>query len=157
MPFAREHWEFAWLSVAAYQGTRAGAKHVEKVKAAQGIGADVPDPAQFLGAVGWRRWEDFPDDGLLTKISESHLRVEVWERQDPPAVAVTFGGTVFNNDADRRANLRWFLPGKHKDEYTDVVQRFAPAFDLELKRRAVSCGTAKLYRRRKLMCRCAAR
>jgi pimeloyl-ACP methyl ester carboxylesterase len=43
-------------------------------------------------------------------------------------VAVTFGGTVFDNEMDWRANLRWFLPGGWRDEYTDVVRAFAPAF-----------------------------
>ena len=58
---------------------------------------------------------------------QTHLRVEVWEKNEPPTIAVTFGGTVFWNEMDWRANLRWFLP-KHRDEYSDVVQRFAPAF-----------------------------
>jgi pimeloyl-ACP methyl ester carboxylesterase len=43
-------------------------------------------------------------------------------------VTVTFGGTVFTNGMDWRANLRWFLPGGWRDQYTDVVRRFAPAF-----------------------------
>ena len=50
---------------------------------------------------------------------------------------------MFNNDADWRANLRWFLPGQ-RDEYTDVVQTFAPAFDLELKRRSQSMDAVRL-------------
>jgi hypothetical protein len=143
-PYANEHWEFAWLSVAAYQKTHAGQKHAEQqkhadqMKAATAVTAAPPvpeDPERALADAGWMQWDNFPDDGLLGKIKDSHLRVEVWERREPPAVAVTFGGTVFNNDADWRANLRWFLPGKH-DEYTDVVQTFAPAFAVELRRRA---------------------
>lgn len=144
-PFAKEHWEFAWLSVAAYQETAAGQKH--KGKMMEGAKPEIdeasPDPLPPLTAAGWVKWPSFPGDGLLMQIQASHLRVQVWERQDPPAVAVTFGGTVFNNDADWRANLRWFLPGK-RDEYTDVVQEFAPAFDLELKRRVQSMDPARV-------------
>jgi hypothetical protein len=145
-PCAKEHWEFAWLSVAAYQKTKAGQRHADRVlKRASGPGRAVPDPNEPLAASGWAQWKDFPDDGLLKKIQRSHLRVEVWERNEPPAVAVTFGGTVFNNEADWRANLRWFTPGS-RDEYTDVVQTFAPAFDVELKRRAQMTDPARLAR-----------
>lgn len=143
--FAKEHWEFAWLSDAAYQETAAGKKHIEKMvkKAAADIGAVTPDPFPPLTAAGWRRWDNFPGEELLKQIKKSHLRVQVWERADPPAVAVTFGGTVFNNNADWRANLRWFTPGKC-DEYTDVVQRFAPAFRDELKRRSQGMDPLRL-------------
>src|SRR5258708_2580860 len=129
LPYAKQHWEFAWLSVAAYQKTRAGQKLAERMKAvsATSTGPLMPDPERALAEAGWKQWDKFPDDGLLKKIKDSHLRVEVWERTEPPVLAVTFGGTVFNNDADWRANLRWFIPGK-RDEYTDVVQIFAPAF-----------------------------
>jgi len=141
---AKEHWQFAWLCVAAYQKTPAGEKRADKVKAAKPVtNSGTPDPKRILDAAGWTRWENFPDDGVLKKIKHTHLRVEVWERNEPPAVAVTFGGTVFNNDADWRANLRWFVPGK-RDEYTDVVQTFAPAFDLELKRRAQGMDAVRL-------------
>lgn len=143
-PFAQQHWEFAWLSDAAYQETPAGQKHMRKLKestSASDVG--IPDPVVHLTAGGWRRWDDFPGEDLLKQIKSTHLRVQVWERNDPPAIAVTFGGTVFNNDADWRANLRWFIPW-HRDEYTDVVQSFAPAFDLELKRRSQSMETARL-------------
>jgi hypothetical protein len=142
-PFAREHWEFAWLSDAAYQQTPAGQKHMSKLEAsAPADGGDSPDPDARLAAGGWRQWEYFPGEELRTQIEKTHLRVQVWERNDPPAVAVTFGGTVFNNDADWRANLRWFIPGQ-RDEYTDVVQKFAPAFGLELKRRSQSMTAAR--------------
>ena len=146
-PLAKEHWEFAWLSDAAYQQTVAGQKHLKKllVQSEPQVGAVPPDPFESLSAAGWMLWENFPGEDLLKQIRGSHLRVQVWERHEPPAVAVTFGGTVFNNDADWRANLRWFLPGK-RDEYTDLVQRFAPAFDLELKRRAQSMDTVRLSR-----------
>jgi thioesterase domain-containing protein len=171
-PYAREHWEFAWLSVAAYQKTYAGAKEAAKrTKARKRVPAPAsastsasasarasasaptsasayaadpnPDPAGPLTAAGWERWTGFPDDGLLAKIKATHLRVEVWERQEPPAVAVAFGGTVFTNNADWWANLRWFVPGHH-DQYSDVVQTFAPAFDLELKRRSRQMDPGRL-------------
>ena len=144
-PFAKEHWEFAWLSDAAYLQTAAGQKHIEKKSnmAGQAIVDVAPDPLPPLAAAGWRRWEGFPDEELLKQIKNTHLRVQVWERDEPPAIAVTFGGTVFNNNADWWANFRWFFPW-HRDEYTDVVQTFAPAFDLELKRRAQGMDAARL-------------
>jgi hypothetical protein len=147
-PFAEQHREFAWLSVAAYQQTPAGQEHTRKERAETGReGVPLsPDPVPPLTAAGWRLWKTFPDDELLKKIKDSHLRVQVWERGEPPAVAVTFGGTVFNNHADWRANLRWFLLGRKGDEYTEVVQTFAPAFDMELKRRALSMDAARLSR-----------
>ena len=144
-PYAKEDWEFAWLSVVAYAKTPGAVAHARmrrrKVNlaadqaSAQTEAGDINATAENrLAAAGWSRWQGFPDDGLLKKIATTHLRVEVWERKNPAAVAVTFGGTVFNNDKDWLANLRWFLPG-HRDEYTDVVQAFAPAFAPELKRR----------------------
>jgi hypothetical protein len=144
-PFASEHREFAWLSVAAYQETAAGQKQKTEMiaVATPEVRAVSPDPLPPLSAAGWQRWPSFPGVALLNQIHASHLRVQVWERQHPPAVAVTFGGTVFDNDADWRANLRWFIPGK-RDEYTDVVQKFAPAFDLELKRLAQNMDPARL-------------
>ncbi len=145
VPFAKEHWEFAWLSMAAYQETAAGQKHIRKMQAkpAPQIGAVPPDPFAFLAAAGWTLWDNFPGEDLLKQIKKSHLRVQVWERDEPPAVAVTFGGTVFNNDADWRANLRWFRPGK-RDAYTDVVQTFAPDFHYELKRRSQNMDPLRL-------------
>jgi len=144
-PFAKEHWEFAWLSDVAYQETAAGEKQLEKMKknAVPGIGAVAPDPLPPLTQAGWRRWDSFPGEQLLGQIKDSHLRVQVWERNEPPAIAVTFGGTVFNNDADWRANLRWFTPG-WPDEYTDVVQTLAPAFRDELNRLSQSMDPQRL-------------
>jgi hypothetical protein len=144
-PYAKEHWQFAWLSVVAYAKTPGAVAHARsrltKIKAtatnatAQAEADNIDGTAETrLAAAGWSRWQGFPDDGLSEKIAATHLRVEVWERKDPAAVAVTFGGTVFNNDKDWRANLRWFLPG-HRDEYTDVVQTLAPAFAPELRQR----------------------
>jgi hypothetical protein len=146
-PYASKHWQFGWLSVAAYQETAAGQKHIKKMAtlAQPAEGAISSNPLSPLAQAGWKQWQGFPGDGLLQQIHDSHLRVQVWERAEPPAVAVTFGGTVFDNNADWRANLRWFLPGQ-RDEYTDVVQRFAPAFDLELKRRTQSLEPAHLAR-----------
>ena len=54
----------------------------------------------------------------------SHLRVEVWTRNEAPAVVVAFGGTVFTSGKDWKSNLRWFLP-KHKDEYSQIVDLFS--------------------------------
>jgi hypothetical protein len=144
-PLAKEHWEFAWLSDAAYQQTAAGKKHIKKMQQQTDhqTNAAPTDPQQPLAEGGWTRWKSFPDDGLLKKIETTHLRVQVWERNEPPAVAVTFGGTVFNNDADWRANLRWFPPWK-RDEYTDVVQKFAPAFRDELNRLCKNMDTVRL-------------
>jgi len=31
-PYAKQHWEFAWLSMAAYQKTRAGQKHAKQMR-----------------------------------------------------------------------------------------------------------------------------
>jgi len=144
-PFAKEHWEFAWLSDAAYQETDAGKKHIEKIrkKTLPGIAAVIPDPLAPLAQAGWRQWKHFPGEALLEQIKDSHLRVQVWERSEPPAIAITFGGTVFNNNADWRANLRWFTPG-WPDAYTDVVQKFAPAFRDELNRCSQSMDPLRL-------------
>jgi hypothetical protein len=147
-PFAEQHLEFAWLSVAAYQQTPAGQEHARKEMmgtAREGVPIS-PDPLPPLTSAGWTQWKTFPDEELLKKIKNSHLRVQVWEQAEPPAVAVAFGGTVFDNRADWRANLRWFLLGRKGDEYTEVVQTFAPAFDLELKRRALGMNAARLSR-----------
>jgi hypothetical protein len=142
-PYANEHFEFAWLSDSAYLQTAAGQRHLAKIAKSKRGDAGPPDPVAHLNAAGWTEWQNFPDPVLHNQIVSTHLRVQVWERAEPPAIAVTFGGTVFNNDADWRANLRWFLPMK-RDEYTDVVQKFAPAFTSELKRRSESMDKARL-------------
>ena len=133
-PYAAQDWEFAWLAAAAYRNTPAAAKR----RALTADAEERVDPEGRLRAAGWARWEGFPGNDLQHKIEQTHLRVEVWERrcQDGSSiVAVTFGGTVFNNEMDWRANLRWFLPGGWRDEYTDVVRSFAPAFIPEFLRR----------------------
>jgi len=141
VPYAQEHRDFGWLSVVAYAQTPAAHDNARKNlrRTAPAGGGDVSSEVQSvtdtaeaaLDAAGWTRWEDFPDDGVLEKIAATHLRVEVWERIKTPtrdgAIAVTFGGTVFNSKASWCANLRWFIPG-HRDQYSDVVQTFAPAF-----------------------------
>jgi hypothetical protein len=137
--FSNEHWEFAWLSDAAYLQTPAGKQHVTEMAAEPiaNVGTVPPDPFAHLAAAGWVLWDEFPDENLLKQDAKTHLRVQVWERSEPAAIAVTFGGTIFNNRADWRANLRWFTPRK-SDEYTEIVQRLAPAFAEKLKLRAQS-------------------
>lgn len=131
---AAKHWEYAWLSEAAY-AARAG---VEQSR------SGCASAEQILGEAHWVRWRGFPDDGLKTSIEKYNLRVEVWEKADPHVVAVAFGGTVFNNRADWKANFRWFSPSKD-DEYTVLVRRLGPAFIDEFKRRAAAAsGTPKL-------------
>ena len=138
-PYANEHWEFAWLSAAAYLETPEGKKD-----AAERPAESIPgDPFARLAASGWVPWGRFLDEDLLEQNTQTHLRVQVWEKREPSALAVTFGGTVFTSRADWRANLRWFIPGK-RDEYTEIVQRFAPAFAKELNRRAESMGPERL-------------
>lgn len=155
-PEARRDLEFAWLSETAYQKTAAGqkalAKDNEALASAGAASAPAaaavpgksgcPDSEQSLQTAGWQPWSGFPDDGLLEKIKRYHLRIEVWTRAEPAAVAVAFGGTVFNNENDWLSNLRWFLPkwflAGHPDEYSETVQQFGPAFVAEFKRRAES-------------------
>lgn len=146
-PEAKLDLQFAWLSEAAYGNTTAGLKEKAETSSSSGelsgtgkpLGraAGCPESQASLFAAGWKPWPGFPDDGLLQRIEKYHLRVEVWTRQQPPAVAVAFGGTVFNNQNDWAANLRWFLPkwflAGHPDEYSETVQIFAPAFVDEFK------------------------
>jgi hypothetical protein len=126
-PYAVEDWEFAWLAASAYGKTRAAAKR----RALTADAEEHVNPETPLRAAGWERWDGFPSDGLHRKIEQTHLRVEVWQKRredDTLVVTITFGGTVFNNDMDWRANLRWFFPGGRRDQYTDVVRTLAPAF-----------------------------
>jgi hypothetical protein len=117
-PEARVDLEFALLSLAAYQRK----PDAREVKAGDWVDADA-----LLQEAGWIRWADFPDPKLLEKISKFHLRVEIWSNASRNAVAITFGGTVFANITDWKANLRWFIP-HHKDEYTVVVKTFGRDF-----------------------------
>jgi hypothetical protein len=117
-PEAQADLDFALLSQAAYQRK----PDPKEVKAGDSVDADA-----LLQGTGWIRWEDFPDPQLLTKVSKFHLRVEIWSNASSNAVAVAFGGTVFTNIKDWKANLRWFIP-HHKDEYTEVVTTFGRDF-----------------------------
>jgi hypothetical protein len=128
-PYAAEHWQFAWLADAAYGLTPAGAADQAQAR----VSAAGEDPESALTKVGWSKWTAFPDAELRQKFDAAHLRVQIWEKQSPPMVAVAFGGTIFRNKKDWRANLRWFLP-KTPDEYSAVVQTFAPAFVAQLAR-----------------------
>jgi hypothetical protein len=122
-PFAVEHWQFAWLADSAYGKTHAGRNCKSE------IARPPENPETALGRVGWTKWknDEFLSDELRRRFDAYHLRVEVWERQSPAAVAVAFGGTVFRNEMDWLANLRWFTPG-HEDEYTLTQVAFAKAF-----------------------------
>ena len=82
---------------------------------------------------------NFPNDKLREKISISHLRVEVWVNPTSSAVAVAFGGTVFDSGKDWKSNLRWFIP-HHDDEYTEIVKAFGPAFVKEFVARKDQAG-----------------
>jgi len=127
---AKKHWQFASLAEAAYRRT-------PSASASAGANAACPPADVVLKDHGWERWKDFPDDGLLEKIQMSHLRVEVWENRETKSLVVSFGGTVFKSGKDWKSNLRWFLP-RHKDEYTEIVSVFGPAFVAEFKKRAAA-------------------
>jgi hypothetical protein len=142
-PYAEEDWEFAWLAASAYGKTPAAAKRRARTADAE----EHVDPEVPLRAAGWERWNAFPTDGLHRKIESTHLRVEVWQKQRENGtcvVAVTFGGTVFTDWRDWKANLRWFLPGGQRDEYTDVVRTFAPAFIDEFVQRLAGRALASI-------------
>ncbi|HEY0746872.1 MAG TPA: lipase family protein [Steroidobacteraceae bacterium] len=135
-PYAEEHWEFAWLAVAAYVHTPAGQQEQRTVRR---TAEDTVDPLAELRQCGWDLWANFPDGPLRTIMDQTHLRVEVWEKRSSSTIAVSFGGSIFNNRMDWRSNLRWFLPA-HRDAYSDVVQTFAPAFARELSARLIKDG-----------------
>jgi len=129
-------WEYAWLSVAAYNDTPDGRqRRVARVaKGTADEGGKCQEAETILASRHWKRWESFLSAESAAKISEAHLRVEVWERAEPPTVVVTFGGTVFNNGKDWISNFRWFIP-YHEDEYTAAVHYFTPEFIREFGRR----------------------
>lgn len=159
-PEARLDLDFARLSEVAYEKTASGQKEVARKRAVAARAPDAaaarahrvpgemgcPDSKQALRDSGWQPWTGFPDGGLHDKIARYHLRIEVWTRSQPPEVAVTFGGTVFDNENDWLSNLRWLLPkwflAGHPDEYSETVQLFAPAFVAEFKARAQSGDAA---------------
>lgn len=129
--------EFAWLSQSAYEKTPAAKGSLRQM--------DCPDPETSLKAAGWTMWDSFPCPKVQQKIDNAHLRVEVWENSSRSAIAVAFGGTVFNNEKDWKSNLRWFLP-KSPDEYTETVRVFAPVFEQEFLRRSRDPNGAFLSR-----------
>jgi hypothetical protein len=118
--------DFAWLSLAAYQRRpNADAKDLQ----------GCSEASVMLKQAGWWQWPDFPDAELKPKFNNSHLRMEVWEHKERNSVAVAFGGTVFTNRDDWRANFRWFIHTPKDDEYTTVVKLAEKAFIKEYKRR----------------------
>ncbi len=127
--------EFAWLSQAAYgrsvgdkkKGLLAWLFDVIPGKSRREVN---PNGAVILRECGWTRCPDFAPQKVLDQMKASHLRVEVWTKIEPPSIAVAFGGTVFTSGKDWKSNLRWFLP-KHKDEYSQIVDVFGPAFVAE--------------------------
>lgn len=119
-----EDFPFALLSQEAYQHT-----DIKGIKAGTCLDAEV-----LLGEQGWSKWPEFGSPPLRTKIENHHLRVEVWGNREQQMVAVAFGGTVFKNLMDWKANLRWFLPDRN-DEYTVVVRDFGKIFVEEYQRR----------------------
>ncbi len=117
----REDLPFALLSQAAYE-RKPDAKQVT-------AGASL-DPDAALQQRGWTRWPDFGGSALHAQIQRVHLRAEVWWHHEGKKIAVAFGGTVFTNIKDWKANLRWFLPHQD-DEYTVIVKSFGRAFEQE--------------------------
>lgn len=140
-PYATSHWEFAWLSLAAYGATPAARKRAARETrqsrariAPDGTPLAPRDPVAILGAAGWSRWPPFGEPAIWQQIDDAHLRVEVWENPAHAAVAVAFGGTVLDNEKDWLSNLRWFVPDPN-DEYSQVVRTFIEPFCGEYKRR----------------------
>jgi len=97
--------------------------------------ADSDQADGTLMQAGWTPWSGFSGVDLSKKIKTSNLRVEIWEKKEPPSVAVAFGGTIFRSGKDWKSNLRWFLPF-HEGEYTEIVRVFDPAFVSGFTRRA---------------------
>lgn len=130
---AREHWQFAWLSEAAYQESR-----TDKAKPTRCI---VPD--HLLEVHGWSRWNDFPRGPLAEKMNGAHLRVDVWYHRQANVLAVAFGGTVATSGKDWLSNLRWFIVSDN-DEYSVLVRDFIPALQAEFHARAGRPGYEQL-------------
>jgi pimeloyl-ACP methyl ester carboxylesterase len=105
---ARELWPFGVMSSNAYS-----------------------EPSKMEAIEGWRRWTDFPDEGLQKKCDKQALHFDIWETVAAPrAVAIAFRGTRFEDRMAWKANLRWvcrFLP-RYEDQYTVVVKDVAVAF-----------------------------
>ncbi len=126
----REDLPFALLSQAAYE-RKPDAKQVK-------AGASL-DPDESLQVRGWIRWPDFGGSALHAEIQKVHLRAEVWWHLREKKIAVAFGGTVFTNIKDWKANLRWFLPHED-DEYTVIVKSFGRAFEQEYENKVKEAG-----------------
>lgn len=127
LPEARRDLDFALLSQAAYDETPYATNHKKK---------NVRDAEADLKSRGWSIWPPLgqpplgQNEGLPQKLKDAHLRAQVWINDSKNAVAVTFGGTVVGNEKDWISDLRWFIPF-HKDEYTETVDVFGPAFGEE--------------------------
>jgi hypothetical protein len=106
--------------------------------------AGVPGPRPGPRAGRLVALAAFGASSIWEQIDNAHLRVEVWENAARGAVAVAFGGTVFDDPRDWLSNLRWFIP-HHDDEYTLVVRTFAPAFAEEYKRRFADSSRPVLF------------
>jgi Lipase (class 3) len=119
LPFATEDLDFALLSQAAYDQTPAG---IRERKPASGTAENK------LAERGWTKWHEFGEKVQLPqKLNNAHLRAQVWIQKSSNTVAVCFGGTVVSNGKDWISNFRWFIPF-HRDEYTETVNVFGPAF-----------------------------
>jgi len=151
---AEKQWEFALLSEIAYlkvkqieqyrKGNLAlSADMLTDEEAVSSLPTPCPVASIALKEAGWVHWPDFPSAELKGLLTEKNLRVEAWARQSPPAVTVTFGGTVFNNLSDWESNLRWFIPW-HNDEYTVLVTKVAPDFIDTFKRHVANRDEAWL-------------
>ena len=156
---AKKHWEFALASQSAYaqlskdrERAPAPAPAASDALAAPArdaaTGADVMGDCRssaktLLLKAGWQRWGDFPDPSLAAELRKTHLRVEVWERSDPAAVVVSFGGTLFTSSDDWLADAGWLVPG-HADAYTQAVERLGPAFTRRYAARVVDSAAPPL-------------
>ncbi|HKT25235.1 MAG TPA: hypothetical protein VJR04_11565 [Terriglobales bacterium] len=126
----REDLPFALLSQAAYERK----PDAKQVKAGVSL-----DPDSALQQRGWARWPDFGGSALHAQIQKVHLRAEVWWHVEEKKIAVAFGGTVFTNIKDWKANLRWFFPHQD-DEYTVIVKTFGRAFEQEYAEKVHEAG-----------------
>ena len=134
---AKAHWPYANAACAAYQkGMENHPLTGEKLLA-------FNQAAEHLSYRGWKLWSTLPQLGeessaypaLAEAMKESHLRAQVWDNGSE--IIVAFGGTKFTSLEDTRANFRWFLPFSRKeDQYSVLVEHFAPAFKAELVKQA---------------------
>ena len=82
--YANEHADFAWLSIVAYQDGRQ-----DKLTS----DTTCPTAREAKENSGWKAW-DFTEKYHQVKQAhdKTHLRASVFERKDPPAGVVAFGG-----------------------------------------------------------------